>query len=126
MPAKKHLVTTDHVEYASSDPAATRKFLEGVLGFKFDVDDSMGYAMRSDKVEGGAGTGIRALEPGESGPTTYSYLTVQDIDATIRAAERAGAKVLHPKVEIPEMGWSGVVLAPGGVVLGLYQAMKRA
>lgn len=124
MPGKKHAATTDLVEYASSNPAATRKFLEGVLGFKFEVEEEMGYSMRSDDFEGGAGTGIRAVDPEEPGPATFSYLTVEDLETTIKAAEKAGAKVLHPKTEIPDIGWSCVLLAPGGVVLGLFQELS--
>lgn len=114
-------VSTDHVEYASRDPAATRQFLESVLGFKFDVVEAMGgYGMRTDKPASGSGTGVRPLAPGE-GPATIAYLTVANLEATLAAAQKAGAKVLLPKTEIPEMGWSAVVHAPGDVAVGLFQ-----
>ena len=117
-------VTTDHVEYASNDPAATRKFLESVLGFQFDVMEQMGgYGMRAGELGRGAGTGVRAIEKGE--PTsTVAYLTVENLETTMKAAEKAGAKVVVPKTEIPGMGWSSVLHAPGGVMVGLYQSMK--
>jgi uncharacterized protein len=119
-------VTTDHVEYASKDPQATRRFLERALGFHFDVMDSMGgYGMRSDKVAKGSGTGVRAVMKGES-PTTIAYLTVMNIEESLRAAEKEGARVLVPKTEIPEMGWSAVVHAPGDVPIGLFQAKPGA
>ncbi|MCI4352657.1 MAG: hypothetical protein L3K14_04635 [Thermoplasmata archaeon] len=114
-------VTTDHVEYASKDPAATRRFLEKALGFHFDVMENMGgYGMRSDKVERGSGTGVRGIEKGES-PTTIAYLTVKNIEDALKAAEKEGARVLVPKTEIPGMGWSAVVHAPGDVPIGLFQ-----
>ena len=59
----QRIVTSDHVEYASKNPEATRKFLEKVLGFHFDVLDAMGgYGIRADKVPRGSGTGVRGLE----------------------------------------------------------------
>jgi hypothetical protein len=119
--AHRENVTTDHVEYASKNPEATRKFLEKVLGFHFDVMEAMGgYSMRNDKVARGSGTGVRPLAKGES-PTTIAYLTVSNIEESLKTAQREGARVLVPKTEIPEMGWSAVVHAPGDVPIGLFQ-----
>jgi len=121
-----HTVTTDHVEYASKNPEATRKFLEKVLGFKFDVMEAMGgYGMRSDKVTRGSGTGVRGLEKGEM-PATIAYLTVANIEEALKAAQKEGARVIMPKTEIPQMGWSAIVHAPGDVAIGLYQGMPGA
>jgi predicted enzyme related to lactoylglutathione lyase len=115
-------VTTDHVEYASKDPAATRRFLEKALGFHFAVTEAMGgYGMRSDEVPQGSSTGVRALGKGES-PGTIAYLTVQDLDASLKAATTEGARVVLPRTEIPGMGWHAVVHAPGDLPIGLFQA----
>jgi predicted enzyme related to lactoylglutathione lyase len=119
-------VTTDHVEYASRNPEATRKFLEKALGFHFNVMEAMGgYGMRTDKVARGSGTGVRTLEKGES-PGTIAYLTVASIEDSLKAAQKEGGRVLMGKTEIPQMGWSAVVHAPGDVVIGLFQAMPGA
>ncbi|MGA8663758.1 MAG: hypothetical protein WB809_01630 [Thermoplasmata archaeon] len=119
-------VTTDHVEYASKNPEATRKFLEKVLGFHFDVMDAMGgYGMRTDKVARGSGTGVRGLEKGES-PATISYLTVGNLEESLQAAQKEGARVILPKTEIPQMGWHAVVHAPGDVPIGFFQAKPGA
>lgn len=113
-------VTTDHVEYASKNPDATRRFLEAVLGFHFDVMPEMEYSMRNDKVSRGSGTGVRPLTKGES-PATIAYLTVRNIEESLKASEKAGARVVQPKTEVPDMGWSAVVHAPGDVAIGLFQ-----
>jgi uncharacterized protein len=124
--AQAKMVTTDHVEYASKNPEATRTFLEKALGFHFDVMEAMGgYGIRTDKVARGSGTGVRALEKGES-PSTVAFLTVENLDASLKAAQKEGARVIVPKTEIPQMGWSAVVHAPGDVVIGLYQSMPGA
>ena len=114
-------VTTDHVEYASKDPAATRAFLEKVLGFHFEVMEAMqGYGMRTDETKRGSGTGVRLTQHGET-PGTIAYLTVVNLDESLVAAQKEGAKIVVPKMEIPGMGWHAVVHAPGDVVVGLYQ-----
>jgi uncharacterized protein len=117
--------TTDHVEYASSDPAATRKFLEKTLGFHFQVMEEMGgYGLRTDKTEHGAGTGVRLVEKGES-PGTIAYITVKNLDESLIEVQKEGAKVVVPKVEVPGLGWHAVVHAPGNFLLGLYQMGPR-
>jgi uncharacterized protein len=116
-------VSTDHVEYASKNPAATRKFLEKVAGFNFNVMEEMGgYAIRTDKTTRGSGTGVREIGKGEM-PGTVAYLTVVSVEESLKAAQKEGGKVLMPKTEIPKMGWSAVVHAPGDVVIGLFQPM---
>ncbi|MCI4325106.1 MAG: hypothetical protein L3K00_04380 [Thermoplasmata archaeon] len=118
-------VTADHVEYASKDPAATRKFLETTLGYHFDVLEQMGgYGLRSDKVTQGAGTGVRLIEKGE-GPGTIAYLTVGNLDEAIKTVQAAGAKLVVPKMEVPGMGWHAVVHAPGDVLMGLYESARK-
>ncbi|HLM70111.1 MAG TPA: VOC family protein [Thermoplasmata archaeon] len=119
-------VTTDHVEYASKDPAATRRFLENVFGFKFDVVEAMGgYAMRSGQLARGSGTGVRKLEPSEP-PATIAYLTVLNIDDSLKSAQKEGARVVLPKTEIPGFGWHAVVHAPGDLPIGIFQANMTA
>ncbi len=122
----QHTVTTDHVEYASKNPEATRKFLEKVLGFHFDVMEAMGgYGMRNDKVARGSGTGVRGLEKGEM-PVTIAYLTVANLEESLKTAQKEGARVILPKTEIPQMGWHAVIHAPGDVPIGLFQGRPGA
>jgi predicted enzyme related to lactoylglutathione lyase len=119
----EHVATTDHVQYTSRDPAATRKFFEKVLGFHFDVmGEEMGfYAMRNDKEVKGAGTGVGGLMDGQS-PATVAFITVANLDESLKTAEKEGAKVVMPKMEIPTIGWQAIVDAPGGVHIGLFQS----
>jgi predicted enzyme related to lactoylglutathione lyase len=118
-------VTADHVEYASKDPAATRKFLEKTLGYNFQVLEQMGgYGLRTDKVARGAGTGVRLVEKGENSGT-IAYLTVGNLDEALTTVQAAGAKLVMPKTEVPGLGWHAVVHAPGDVLMGFFQAAPR-
>ncbi|HXQ94975.1 MAG TPA: hypothetical protein VN864_07425 [Thermoplasmata archaeon] len=76
--------------------------------------------MRSDEVKQGFGSGVRIIEKGES-PGTIAYLTVMNIDESLHAAQKEGAKVVMPKKEIPGVGWHAIIHAPGNVMVGLYQ-----
>lgn len=113
----------EHVEFASKDPAATRKFVEKAFGLKFtDLGPQMGNYLMHGESEGAknTGMGIRALQPKE-GAGTVAYLTVANIDTAIQSVEGAGGGILMGKTEIPGVGWSAVYWAPGDVVQGLYQ-----
>lgn len=112
----------DHVEFASKDPAATRKFLEKAFGFKITVMPEMGgYAMHG-RSEGAvaASFGVRELM-GPEQPGSVVYITVGNIDEALKNVKAAGASVMMEKTEIPGIGWSAVYHAPGGVVQGLFQ-----
>lgn len=111
-----------HVEIASKDPAATRKFLEQVFGWKFETMPTMDYSMYGP-AQGAedASVGVRALMGPET-PGSIGYVTVANIDDTLKAARAAGATVIMEKDPIPGgTGFLAVYLAPGGVVQGLFQ-----
>ncbi|HEV2317714.1 MAG TPA: VOC family protein [Thermoplasmata archaeon] len=116
-------VQIEHVEFASKDPAATHRFVEKAFGIKFqDMGTEMGNYLMHGSKEGAEHTsiGLRRLEAKEN-PGTVAYLTVPDIDVALKNVEGAGGKIMMGKTEIPGMGWSAVIWAPGDVVQGLYQ-----
>jgi uncharacterized protein len=118
----EHVATTDHVQYLSRDPAATRRFFEKVLGFHFDLlGPEMGnYSLRNDKVTRGSASGIGGLDMGGV-PSTIAFVTVLDLDGSLKTAVSEGATVVSPKMEIPGVGWQAIVHAPGELDIGLFQ-----
>jgi predicted enzyme related to lactoylglutathione lyase len=123
----EHVATTDHIQYLSKDPAATRRFFEKVLGFHFNVmGEEMGnYAVRDDKMPQGAVTGVGGLMEGQL-PSTIAFVTVKNLDESLKAAEAAGATLRTPKMEIPGVGWQAIVHAPGDLLVGLFQNKPAA
>lgn len=118
-----------HTEFASKDADATCKFLGDVFGLQFEnggTPESGDYWMFGSE-EDGVGGAVRPLMPEDQGHA-YSapYIGVEDIDATIAAAEAAGAEVMVPKVPIPGMGWFAWFQAPGGVVVAAWQTDSEA
>lgn len=107
-----------HVELISKDPAKSVRFYERVFGWKFD-DMGAGYMFTTPPaMPTGA---LRGPQEGESAGS-LSYIEVKDLEKTLKAAEAAGAQVLVPKTEIPNMGHFAVFLAPGGVAQGVFQS----
>jgi len=112
-----------HVELQTQDLGKAKKFYQELFSWKLQDIPEMGYTMIESLSSPGGG--LRA-PAGQEMPGTLSYILVANIDDALRKSERAGAKVLLPKQEVPGMGWTGIVLVPGGVVQGLYQANPQA
>jgi predicted enzyme related to lactoylglutathione lyase len=47
-----------------------------------------------------------------------SYLAVDDVDARVRKAEAAGAKLMRPVFEVPNVGRIAILTEPGGAGVG--------
>jgi uncharacterized protein len=112
-----------HTELASSDPPATRKWCEKVLGWKFGdampMPDGSDYHMWSF-AGSDTGGGIRKTNPGEPAGSV-PYCEVPDIKAAEASAKKAGAKTMLPPMEVPGAGgWICVVQAPGGPAIGFW------
>ena len=54
-------------------------------------------------------------------PSWLTYVVVEKRDAARARAEKLGAKVLMPSIEVPNVGSIAVVADPNGAVLGLFQ-----
>lgn len=107
-----------HVELISKDPARSVRFYERVFGWRFD-DFGDGYMFTTPPaLPTGA---LREPQEGEMAGS-LSYIEVKDVTKILKEAEAAGALVLVPKTEIPNMGHFAVFLAPGGVAQGVFQS----
>ena len=113
-----------HVELSSNDPPATRKFLEGVFGWKFKKEE-MG-PMEYWTWEAGSGPAGGLMKPMEGAPAgTLNYVLVESLDAALAKVTAHGGKVIMPKQEIPTIGWFAIYEIPGGVVQAIYQSAGK-
>ena len=90
--------------------------------FDWNIDKAPGFEtyhfIDTGKEPGG---GIMA-PPQEGIPTAWCvYIETADVAATLEKVEKAGGKTLHPKTEIPNIGWFAVIADPQGAVLGLFE-----
>ena len=107
-------------ELSSTDPAATRNFLEKVFAWRFrSVKFPLGEYLSFEAPGGGRG-GIRPVQAREI-PGSMNYVRVDDLDAASRKIERAGGAIVLPRVEIPGMGSFFWFRIPGGPILAAWQ-----
>ena len=112
-----------HVEFASSDPAATAQFFGKLFGWQLQHDPNFDYHMF--QAEGGPGGGfVKADGAQYRDGETLAYVHADDIDETLRQAEALGATVVAPKMEIPGAGWFAVFTEPSGARIALFKPMQ--
>jgi len=109
-----------HFEIPSTDFEKSKKFYEGLLGWKVETIPGMDYAMIN--IEGGIGGGFTK----EAKPTTEFgfgfYFEVDDIPAALAKAATLGGAEVTPKTGIGggEMGYYGIFKDPDGNLIGLW------
>ncbi len=114
-----------HAEMTSNDLTATRKFLEGVFGWKFKKEE-MGEGNEYWTFDPGSGPGGGIMRPmAGMTPSTLNYVLVESIDAAVKKVTAHGGKIVLPKQEIPKVGWFAVYEIPGGIVQAVYQTARR-
>ncbi|MET1072579.1 MAG: VOC family protein [Umezawaea sp.] len=121
-----------HFEIHASDPARAQAFYESTFGWKFEQYGDMPYwsivtGDEGDGINGGL-TERRGPEPAIDGPINGASLVVavDDIDAYIAAAERAGGTVALAKDTVPGVGQLAYYKDTEGNVFGMIQPEPRA
>jgi len=111
------------LDVSTSDPAGSRDFYAGLLGwsYRMDPDPASGhytYALLDDRPVAGL-AGVPA-QPGQ--PIVWTlYLATANITHTAAAVEQLGGQVLYGPVAIPEQGSMLVGADSTGAVLGFWQ-----
>ena len=84
-----------------------------------DAEPSLGGA-RTARLPNGRLLGVRAPLNETERPVTRPYILVEDIEAAVAAAERAGAEITLPPMPIPGHGMCAIVYQ-GEIEAGLWQ-----
>lgn len=107
-----------HTDLASSDPAATRRWCETVLGWSFrDPFPSPVGEYHLFAYSDAGGGGVRAVADGER-PGATPTVHVPDADAAYAAALAEGAESLQAPSSVMPGARVAQVREPGGVVIG--------
>lgn len=109
-------------ELMTNDPEGSKSFYAGLFGWTADVMDMgpMKYTMFKNGEDMAAGMIQITDEMGNVPPHWLTYITVEDIGASVAKAKELGAKVCKDVTEIP-MGKFAVITDPGGAVFALWE-----
>ena len=107
-------------ELASTDPSASRRFLQKVFGWSFESVEMPQGEYLSYRTAGGGQGGIRPTQPNEPAGS-MNYVRVSDLDAALQKVRAAGGEVVLARVDVPKMGSFFWFRVPGGPVMACWQ-----
>lgn len=117
------------IELSTHDPTGAQHFYEELFGWDFqDQGEAFGHYQMVIGPDGPL-AGAMSTMMGPQGPTSQPqgptawtvYLATDDIEATSARARSAGGTVLVPAMPVPDFGSMGLLAAPGGGAVGLWQ-----
>jgi predicted enzyme related to lactoylglutathione lyase len=117
-----------HIELTTGDLGSAKKFYKKLFDWKL-TDTPMGdtggvYTMIAPGK--GPGGGMQARPMPEAPVTWLPYVEVDSVKKTLAKAEKAGAKVIVPMMDIGKNGIIGVFVDPAGATLGVWSKAKSA
>lgn len=109
-------------ELMTRDVDRAKKFYADTIGWTFDAmpmptGGTYWVAMEGSEPAGGifdiSGAEYEGVPEG-----WMSYLAVDDVDARVKKATKAGAKVMKPAFDVPGVGRIVILTEPGGAGIG--------
>jgi uncharacterized protein len=116
----RELGMISHTEIASTDPVATRRFLERVFRWDFVTVKTPAGERFSFHTTGGADGSVRKTRSGER-PASINYVLVEDLALAESEIKKTGGEIVLPRVDVPRMGSFFWFKVPGGPVLACWQ-----
>lgn len=111
-------------EHVSNDLAKARAFYEPLFGWHTEAMP-MGGQTYHMLLNGNQGVGGLRTAPGAATPTHWiSYLSVDDVDAGVKAATAAGATLEQPPTDFPPVGRGAGLIDPTGAAFCLWTSAK--
>lgn len=114
-------------DVSAPDPTSASKFYAELFSWKaddqHDPEGAYIYTMFRQDGEDVAGLGPQGPDTPEGTPAIWnSYITVDDVEATIEAWTSAGGSVVMPPMDVMTSGRMAIVADPEGAVVALWQA----
>jgi uncharacterized protein len=109
-------------ELMTRDVARAQKFYADTLGWTYDsmpMPEGDTYVVAS--VDGEPVAGIFDISGAEyqGVPENWMcYIAVDDVDARVKKATQAGAKLMKPAFDVPGVGRIAILTEPGGAGIG--------
>jgi predicted enzyme related to lactoylglutathione lyase len=115
-----------HIELTTGDLGAAKKFYKKLFDWKL-TDMKMGeggiYTMIAPGK--GPGGGMQARPMPDAPITWLPYVEVVDVKKSLAKAEKAGAKILLPVMDIGKNGIIGIFVDPTGATLGVWSKAQK-
>jgi predicted enzyme related to lactoylglutathione lyase len=109
-------------ERLTRDAESIKRFYQGTIGWTFDAmktPDGKTYWVANQAGDPVAGLfSIDAPEFDGVAEAWMSYLAVDDVEARVARAVKAGATLVRPMFDVPDVGRIAMLKEPGGAGVG--------
>ena len=112
-----------HIEFSSKNRETDASFFSELFGWSFSQMPEMNYA--TFEAEGGPGGGLNPIQDEYPAGTIMVYVQTDNIDESLTKAVELGGELVHPKSEIPGVGWYAFFLDLTGNKIALLQPLER-
>jgi hypothetical protein len=121
--------TPSWVDLQTTDQDGAKSFYAGLFGWDYDdqamPDGVYSMALKSGETVAGIAPQPPALAAQGVPPTWNTYLAVDEVDAALERASRAGGQVFMPATDVMDSGRMAFIADPTGAAVGLWQAGKH-
>jgi uncharacterized protein len=109
-------------ELMTRDVEKAKKFYAEAIGWSYDSMPMPGGGTYTLAMAGGKPVGgifdISGADYNDVPESWMAYIAVDDVDARVKKATKAGAKVMKPAFDVPNVGRIVILLEPGGAGIG--------
>ncbi len=114
-------------ELMTKDPAKAAEFYGGLFGWKIEAMDMPEGKYYVAKVGDVAVGGMASCPDGAPAMTTAwgCYVTVANVDETLKRCEAMGGKVLMPAMDVPTVGRMACIQDPQGAAISVITYFPR-
>jgi uncharacterized protein len=115
--------TFSSVDLATSDADAAESFYGGLFGWKSEDMGGAGGTYTIFRLDGKHVAGCFEAADGRPGtpPRWNSYITVQDVDASVARATELGGSVLMEAQDVAQIGRMAMIADPTGAAVALWE-----
>lgn len=108
-------------DVAVGDTAACVRFYEALFGWNGEDQGPEAGGYHMFRIDGRSVAGLGPKRSDEQPPLWSAYISVDDLDATLAAAEAAGGTVVMPRIDVMTSGSMAVVIDPTGAGVSFWQ-----
>jgi predicted enzyme related to lactoylglutathione lyase len=110
-----------HFEIPSDDPEKTMNFFKDVFGWSFQQFGNEKYWFARTGDENAPGINGAVMIKHDPRQPVVNTISIENIDESIERIEKAGGKIMLPKMAVPNTGWVAYFNDPGGNIHGVWQ-----
>jgi len=124
---KQHGAFSWH-ELMTPDPEAAKEFYGKLFGWQMQDMPMEGMTYTVVKSGDEDVAGMMAIPPEAQGtpPHWGTYVTVEDVDSTVKQAQELGGKTIFPPKDIPEVGRFALIQDPQGAMIAVITYAMQA